>query len=149
MLGDTNAQCPRGVDAETIQLQAQNATYQQNETIRWNLIGPARDWFTLNNDGTFTLKKGHRYLIAYNFTPTTTDTGISGIGYANAAVWKTSGWTQTYDLTGQTGTQTLNLYNNGNASTFVWFYMQIVRLVEGGGRKLISRILSFFGRCRR
>ena len=103
-----------------------NTTYAQNEKIKFELSGQSKSWCTLaSNQTDFTLTSGV-YLVTYSFTPTTTATGISGFNsYSNADVWKTGSFTTIISVP---STWTGYLYCNGNASTFVWFVLTIVRL---------------------
>lgn len=108
-------------------------TYATNENIIFlNQTGrPLPSWLTLNNDGTFTMKKGGKYLINYHFTPSTVEALVTGNNsYTSVPVWRTTGNTEYYNALNDV---TTFLRNSGQPNTFVWFTMCIQRLAQGGG----------------
>ena len=146
MRGATNAQ---DAPSSGVSFVVVSKTYASGDYIQFSLgLGTSAKGVSLaNGDTTFSFAKGYKYLIICNFTPSTVDGGIQGIGaiqgYANAKVWDTGGFSNIVDA--RDGAKSGSIQNTTSANnTFVWFQVTILNL--GGGRKLSLLRRLFRGR---
>ena len=135
MDGSTNA-IKHKQPSDGVMFMAENNTYTNGEQIVFSghTGVPAYGVSLSSNGKSITFAQGYKYLVSVYFTPTSRDGGIQGVGaiqgYANATVWKTSGFTAIVDARSQA--QSGSIQNNTDPSnTFVWFAITVVNL--GGG----------------